>query len=434
MLLRDALGNIKEVVDQGLCTGCGTCSGICPVEAVEMHVSKGLLLPRIDEEKCTCCDLCVKCCPGYAVDFEALNSVVFGVQPKDAFLGNYLGCYVGHSNDYKVRFNSSSGGVVTQLLVFALDKGLIDGAVVTRMRGDSPLLPESFIARTKEEIVSASKSKYCPTSTNEVLKQILKADGKFAFVGLPCQIHGVRKAEMNIKGLKEKIILRISLFCSHNVSFHGTEFLLKKLGLSPNMVLSIAYRGRGWPGSMVLKLKGSPRLVVPYSRGFRCYWPIFSCYFFTPLRCLMCWDCTGELADISVGDAWLREFRSDNIGSSIIITRTKLGEDFLSLARSEKKVFAQSISTDLVRQSQRDSLKFKKDDLAVRLAMIKAMGWAVPNFKLAYSGSLISFLRNFFVLRNVLACRMENFRCLLIGAPFPLFRLYYGVYKVLSLI
>ena len=46
------------------------------------------------------------------------------------------------------------------------------------------------------EPVSATKSKYCPVPANVRIKKILRRNGKFAVVGLPCHIHGVRKAEM----------------------------------------------------------------------------------------------------------------------------------------------------------------------------------------------------------------------------------------------
>ena len=431
------LDNIREVVEQGLCTGCGTCCGICPVEAVEMRVSKGLLLPEIDEEKCTGCGLCVKCCPGYAVNFEALNSAIFGAQPKDAFLGNYLGCYVGHSNDYEVRFNSSSGGLVTQLLLFALDNGLIDGAVVTRMRKANPLLPESFIARTREEIVSASKSKYCPTSTNEVLKQILKEDGKFAFVGLPCQIHGVRKAEMNIKGLREKIVLHIGLFCSHTVNFEGTRFLLRKLCVSPELVTEIAYRGRGWPGYMFIKLKGGLSLTLAYVGGWNAYWAIFSSFFYAPLRCLMCPDESSEFADVSVGDAWLREFKNERVGESIVIARTNIGRKLINLASSSGVLSLKPINSSRIKEAQAEPLKFKKRDLEIRLAMMETSRQKIPEFKVksyCSNNSRFSFVRNFFVLFNVRASENRLLAKLFTYIPFSIFRLYYGFYKFLCLL
>lgn len=432
------MDNIKGVVEDGLCVGCGTCAGVCPVCAVEMRVSKGLFLPVVDEVKCTRCGLCVRCCPGFSVDFELLNSFVFGVQPDDVLLGNFGSCYVGHSCDVGVRFDSSSGGVVTHLLVFALEKGLIDGAVVTRMNKDNPLVSESFIARTREEIVSASKSKYCPTCVNEFLRLVSEEKGKFAFVGLPCQIHGVRKAEMQIEALREKIVLHIGIMCSHTVSYYGTDFLLKRLKVLPGQVEEISYRGSGWPGSMLIKIKNCLSISVPYVGAWNAYWPIFSCFFFTPRRCLMCPDETNELADVSFGDAWLPELKNERKGESIIVTRTAKGEEILNLASSAGFVFLKPVDSNKVKQSQAVPLKFKKLDLKARLNIMETQKQKMPSFHLKprflFSCSIFSFLRNFFVLFNVKASEKESLKKVLLFVPFPLMRLYYGLYKFLCYI
>lgn len=424
--------NIESVVKDGLCTGCGTCAGICPNNAVEMHVTSGLLQPRVDSSKCNGCGLCLKCCPGWEVDFEALNQTFFGHQPNDALLGNFLDCYVGHSNDYDVRFNAASGGIVSQLLIYALEKGIIDGAVVTKMRRDKPLLPESFIAKSRDEIVLASKSKYCPTSPNTVLKEVLKEDGRFAFVGLPCQIHSLRKAEMNIKGLKEKIILHIGLFCSHTVNFNGTYFLLRKLGVTPGRVREIAYRGMGWPGCMFIRLKGDEVLTLQYVGSWNAYWPPFSSFFFTPLRCLMCMDETNEFSDVSVGDAWLKELKTERIGKSIIVVRTEKGREILDLASSTGVLTLKPINPSKVKRSQAEPLKFKKMELEARLALIRKSWRKVPNFKVntfRSSNSPLTYARNLFALFNAEACERGFLKTLLTYIPLPLFRLYYGLYK-----
>src|SRR5690606_36009483 len=115
--------------------------------------------------------------------------------------------------DDNIRYNSSSGGLVTQILCFALEKGIINGALVTKMNKESPLQPQPFIARTKEEIIEASTSKYCPVPANMALKEILSSDvEKVAVVGLPCHIMGIRKAEMKNNLLKNKIVLHMGIF------------------------------------------------------------------------------------------------------------------------------------------------------------------------------------------------------------------------------
>jgi coenzyme F420 hydrogenase subunit beta len=432
-ILRD---NIAEIIRDELCTGCGTCVGVCPTEAIVMRISKGLFLPKIDLNKCIRCRLCVECCPGYSLDFRGFNSEIFGRQPEDHHVGNYVNCYVGYSNNKEIRFDSSSGGVATQLLVFALEKGIIDGALVTRMRGDKPLEPAPFVARTKEDVISASRSKYCPVPLNEALKYIVKEKGKFAVVGLPCHIHGIRKAEMNMKALKEKIVLHIGIMCSHTVSFSGTEFLLKKLGISGEEVSEITYRGRGWPGSMLVKLKNGSSFSIPYSGKWNAYWPIFSSFFFTPTRCLMCPDETNELADISLGDAWLPELKNDKNGQSIVMVRTKHAADILNLARDAGVVFLKPISCEKVREAQKEPLKFKKDDFEIRLALIKHYGMKTPEFNPNYnhSWSFFVFARNFFAFLNVKLSEKQVFKHLLVCVPLPLIRLYSGVYKLLCLL
>lgn len=399
-----------------------------------MQMSNGLYLPKIEEEKCNKCKLCVKSCPGHLVNFDELNSRIFGKQPEDRRLGNYLKCYVGHSNDDEIRHDSSSGGIAPQVLIFALEKGLINGALVVRMAKNNPLETESFIARTRKEIISASKSKYCPAAANETIRQILKEKGRFAVVGLPCHIHGIQKAGKNLKELREKVVLHVGLMCSHTVNFFGTELLLKKLGMMQKQIEHIEYRGRGWPGSMLIRSKTHSKALIPCARKWNAYWPVFSSFFFTPKRCLMCPDETNELADISLGDAWLPELRNQTNGESIAVTRTKQGEEILNLAHLAGLISLQPIESERVKQSQAIPLKLKKDDLETRLAIMESAGMKTPIFypKPNSSRLISSYLRNFFALFNAENSANRLWEPLLVGTPFPIFRLYYGIYKFLS--
>ncbi|MHC1595631.1 MAG: 4Fe-4S binding protein [Candidatus Syntropharchaeales archaeon] len=113
---------ISQVVKDNLCTGCGTCLALCPNEAIEMVIDekKGVYVPELNEEKCNNCGICYKVCPGHEVDFKELNLEIFGKEPENVLIGNYLNCYVGHATDHEIRYNSASGGLVTQLLIHRL--------------------------------------------------------------------------------------------------------------------------------------------------------------------------------------------------------------------------------------------------------------------------------------------------------------------------
>ena len=399
---------IAQVVKDGLCTGCGTCIALCPEEAIKLTINekKGIYVPELNEGKCNNCGICYEVCSGHSVDFKALNLEIFGKEPEDILIGNYLNCYFGHATDYNIRYNSASGGLITQLLIFALEEGIIDGALVTRMKKDKPLEPEPFIARTKEEIIEASKSKYCPVPANIALKEILDSEEgeKFAVVGLPCHIHGIRKAEMVNKKLKQKIVLHLGLWCSTTCNFLGTEFVLKRLGVSKEEVKELNYRGEGWPGGMSVQLKNGKKRFISLGG----YWDTnFSS--FRPSRCRLCSDTIAEFADICFGDyrgqdAYLKE----KIGNSGIISRTSASEDVLQRMLSKQKVEIWRISSSDVATSQ-GYFHSKKNVKAV-FYLFRLLGKKIPIYNQELlKPSLITYLLEISLhLQTLLASR----RCL----------------------
>ncbi|MHA1632637.1 MAG: Coenzyme F420 hydrogenase/dehydrogenase, beta subunit C-terminal domain, partial [Candidatus Freyarchaeota archaeon] len=206
-------------------------------------------------------------------------------------------------------------------------------------------------------------------------------------------------------------------------------------GVKPDEVAELDYRGLGWPGSMLIRLKKGLSLRVPYVGGWKAYWPLFSSFFFTPWRCLMCPDETNELADVSVGDAWLPELRNEKMGESVVVVRTRLGEEFLKEAASSGVISLKRVECGKVRISQRDPLRFKKEDLRTRLALMKSRGVKTPvfGFRRDFSSSFFSFVRSLFVFFNFRVSENRTLRRLLSYVPFPVFRLYYGLYKFLLL-
>lgn len=326
---------VMSVVKDGLCMGCGTCVGICPTNAIVLRLdpNMGCYIPEVFESACRNCGKCLRVCPGQEMDFPAINEAIFKDKQPKSFLGHLIACYIGHTNDPNLRYRCASGGLITSLLIFALDHGVITGALVTRMNKEKPLEPEPFIARTKEEIIEASKSKYCPVPANIAIKEIINADKdeKFAVVGLPCHIHGIRKAEMNDASLQKKIVLHIGIMCSHTDSFLATEYILRSHNIQPEDVTSIDYRGCGWPGSMAIQLHEGKKCYIPY-RDF--IWFHLMQYFMIH-RCEYCFDGLNTLADLTFGDAWGLEV-NDVQGTSLCLARTMIGDDLIKRACNKK--------------------------------------------------------------------------------------------------
>jgi len=342
---------INGIMNFDLCTGCGTCISVCPNGSIQLILNnrEGRYMPVIDNKKCINCGFCLDVCPGQTSDIN-LQKISFDfTDGKSQLLGPHLNCYSGHSTDHNIRFHSASGGLVTSILIHALEIGLITGVLVTRMNKNNPLEPEAFIARNKEEIIMASGSKYCPVSLNIGLNEILmsKNDEKFAVVGLPCHIEGVKNAEKKYKDLQNKIVLHVGLFCGGTPSFSATKFLLKRLHLHAGCIKSFHYRGNGWPGNMTLELNSGEKFSISYPE----YWEVFGNLFY-PFRCKICVDWFAKMADISVGDAWLSENKNDKIGSSLIISRNSISSNILEQMEIGQKINLYTLSAEKVLSSQ----------------------------------------------------------------------------------
>ena len=362
----------------GLCIGCGACMSICPYDAVNMVKDDNHGIYRsVVSEKCEECGLCVEACFGIGVD-PKLSLDIFNKDSEDPVLGTYSNCYAGYACDNEIRYSSASGGIVTALLLFALEEKMVDGVLVTKTDERRPLEPRPFIAKTKSEVTSAARSKYCPVPADVAVKAIMEEDGHYAVVGLPCHIYGIRKAEGIYPDLANKILFHIGIFCGGMPNFLATEYLLRSLKVRREEVTRIEYRGEGWPGKMLIELKGihenkRNKLLLPYPE----YWDAFGSLFL-PYRCTLCADGFNKFADISCGDAWLPEYRGDNLGTSLIITRNEIGEQLITGAYEKGSIQIKNIDSVRVKQAQKSMIRFKTYNLRARFQLLRTLGKPLP--------------------------------------------------------
>jgi len=354
--------NLDNVSAMGvLCTQCGTCGIICPVEDCISFKSDDLgnYYPTVSEEKCRKCRRCLQVCPGAEIELYGLYERAFAQQPHNLAIGHWISCWVGHAANPVTRYNATSGGIVTALLQYALEQNIIDGALVVRL-GEN-LTPIPFIAQTPDDVIKATGSKYLPVAPLTVLSEIVRSreEQRIGVVGLPCQIEGLhRLLEVNTN-LARQIVFSIGLFCNHTKDKRYTDFLLQRLGQSRHTVAQIQYRGHGWPGEISITTQSGDTYRLPqqsHSVTFMWYAKAYA-----PPRCLICTDHLAEFADIAVGDAWLPEYiESDDQGTSIIICRTPQGQALLEKARSAGVICLSALPVDKLLQSQSNVLQRKR--------------------------------------------------------------------------
>ena len=311
--------NINKTVKDGLCMGCGVCEDICPKHCIT--IKKGRLnRPIANNTSCVDCGLCRKVCAGTGIDIEMRAKNLFG---EDALchqmLGHYRGLYKGYSSEYEIRYHCASGGCLSQFLIWLLEKGEIDGAVVTGYEQENPMEPRVYIARNREDVLNGKSSKYCVVTMNGVITEMKCNLGRYVVVGLPCHIHAFRKYCGVDKKLSEQIIGFFAIFCSGNKNKDSQRFLLWRYGIEKERVKSFAYRDNGCLGSMFFRDSegntiGKPIKYLDYYSGMRS--------FFSVPRCYVCSDFFGELADIGFGDLNDGSAKDDPVGINSLITRS----------------------------------------------------------------------------------------------------------------
>jgi coenzyme F420 hydrogenase subunit beta len=252
------------------------------------------------------------------------------------------------------------------------------------------LRPKPFIAKTKEEILLAAQSKYCPVPVNIGLNEISKTPGRYAIVGLPCHIQGARKAAWNNATLRDRLVLYLGLACNHQPTFRATEYLLKRIGVPENQVDKIEYRSKGWPGKMTITLKdGRKKLVDHFSLP---YWGGAFSDFFYLARCIICEDKLSEYADLSFMDAWLPEFSEKRMCESISVSRTQTGEKLLQSAISENVISVFEIPVEKVIASQ--SVISSKRRSSARARLLQQSHRAIPiSRKALLSASPVDYVK-----------------------------------------
>ncbi len=369
--------DISNVVRDNLCMGCCTCISLCPTSAITLvkDERRGEYIPDIQKQQCTSCGICFAVCPGHTIDVSQLNEEFLPGALKDERLGSYLNCYMGYATDQRLRYQGSTGGMVTTTLMYALESGMIDGALVVRMPADGSMTPRPFIARTAEEVLTSARSLYCPVPANVVVKEILDTPGRYAVVGIPCHLHGIRKAECISKKLRKRIVLHLGLFCGCGTSFIGMDFVIHRMGLKRSEVKCVAYRGEGWPGGFTVELKSGRKI----HQGYHEFWDR-SLQAFKLNRCMYCHDHTSELADISFGDAWLPEvIAADTVGTNLMITRSRNGEDVLRQLKDSEIIFLAPIKRQRVLESQANC-NWKKTAISARIKLAQILGKKVPDY------------------------------------------------------
>ncbi len=365
--------SIAEVVDQHLCSGCGACSYLEPeVLAMTEVRDQGMRpLPIAAVNGRPVAGAALRACPGHGLRHP--DGALAGA-PEHGEWGPVLEVHECWSTDPELRHRGSSGGVVSALAAHALEREHAVGVLQTRASGSDPLRNEVALSRTREDVLAAAGSRYAPASPCAGLQLVEDAGGPCVVVGKPCDVSATRAAASERPRLEEAVALTIGIFCAGTPSRAATESVVRDLGMAPEDVARVDYRGEGWPGLFRATDRDGHRVSATYAEA----WAQLSRQ--RQWRCMVCPDHSGQFADISVGDPWYRPPQPGEDGRSLLVVRTERGRAAVAAAFRDGALEGRRVDPAIITASQ-PSLHATQRTVWGRVLGLRLAGMRAPDYR-----------------------------------------------------
>lgn len=299
---------LADVIESGLCTGCGACVNLCPY--FRNYRGKTAMLFPCDRAS----GRCHAFCPKTEVDLDRLSQTLFDAPYTAEPAGGYRQIVMSRAGRALPDGEFQDGGTVSALTIYALESNMLDAAVLTGSRG---LFPEPGLATRPQEVAGFACSKYTAAPTVASLNEGLnRGFTRMGVVGTPCQITAAAQMSanpMDIPEFADPVALTIGLFCTWAMEARGfVNFIEKRTSGQRIRKMRIPP-----PPSGILEIEtDEENLEIPLDELRE----------FVPEGCMLCPDMTAEWADLSVGsmegfDGW-----------NTLIVRTKRGERLMRKA------------------------------------------------------------------------------------------------------
>lgn len=289
------MNNISSIPNINIaCSGCGACLQACPLSCISMKQDKyGFTYPCVSNS-CINCGKCSRVCP---------------VNMRDKLIMDYpISSYIAQTTNHKIEQLSSSGGFCASLAEYWISvlHGTVFGCVM-----DFNLQVKHIAITDLGKIQDMQGSKYIQSDTRntfEETRQLLDHGEYVLYIGVPCQIAGLRY----FLGKYYERLLTVDLIC-HGVSSQASfdkyiHYISSKYG---NAVKSYRFRNKtsydrfGYRSRLIMSngksiFKKSTKDIFfnLYSKGEICRESCYQCQYAKPYR----------VSDITCGDCASRTF------------------------------------------------------------------------------------------------------------------------------
>ncbi len=356
-----------EIIEKGLCSGCGACAGICPSGAISF--SKGAHEPNVDEALCIGCGLCFDVCPGKGYPIVKWIGEQMGPHSDShPTCGPVRGFWLGHSTNREIRREGTSGGIVTSLLLHLLDTDQVDAVVVVTLEDGYPAV---HLTNDPRLVIQALGSKYSPVPVMQLIRELRRKPIRIAMSFTPCQLAAFRYASELDQRLAKCLILSIGLFCGYVNEYESVSSIAATLGIHyPREAEFLGWRCGPYPGSARFRLPDGTIRAKPYNSSMDISIPYYALK-----RCFLCPDWANWLSDITVGDV-----HAYGLDESIIVSRTERGEQVLRSAEASGDIELTKMTEQMRSVVAERMVSYKLLPALARIAWLDKKRSAIPEY------------------------------------------------------
>ena len=311
-----------EVVTSGLCTGCAACVIACPHDVLDYESDNGVYKPwhlDIDggREDCTHgvkgCTMCTRACPRFRNWEAEIDTHRFARERTDQEVWGIGDVFLARSSNPAIVENGQDGGLVSTLLIYALENDIIDAALVSGLEGDgSTWRAKPSVARTRDEVLDTAKSRYTYSANLLAYPEAVEGGAeRIALVGMGCMASATGAMQTRKAGkIARRLSLTIGLLCSKTFDDSIFEELFEKKYNVKRADIS------------KMNIKGVFQIWT--EDGGYLEVPLKEAHAYTREGCKHCPDFAAEHADISTGG--IGEFGD----WTLVIVRTDQGRELMN--------------------------------------------------------------------------------------------------------
>lgn len=314
--------DVCSIVEEKDCTGCSACMNICVHNAITMVENEiGHIVPAINKYICVDCGLCRKVCPSLNPVSKSYPSTTYALW----------------ATDKEEHDTSTSGGVAAVLYKNIVNCGGCVYGCASQPKGIISHIGVDNI----NDLKLLKESKYVQSDINLIFRDVkkdLNEKQKILFIGMPCQIAGLR----SFLHKDYSNLYVVDLIC-HGVPSQKLLFeYLEANGIKRNSIEKVSFREAE---QYMLKVIVGGKVIYRKDDLNDLYLSAFNDSLFVRESCVNCKYATTErTGDLTIGDfrrlGTKTPFEEPNRGSiSVALVNTIKGRELLDLCKSSLTIY-----------------------------------------------------------------------------------------------